>query len=394
MASYKKYRPTDSFSHSKNYKLRLLKITLSWEKNKRIKMQGKFLPMLPREIPNKGKYKTSLEELLKDDEWIIEKKRDGKHQILVLHLIGRECSSWWLLNKNSELIYKSGSTHHVLDQILQKAKFDKTTFESIPYIVFDVETVWVCNNKDHRTKAQAEESQRQFILNNKNGIPPIFEKYVLLDLIDELKIWLDRYKIMFDWWNQLKDDDKNQILQITQPIQYEIPKNIIFNDAKINNEEGVIFKKKNSIYEPGKSYNILKYKFEETDDFIVIGFTEAQPGKREEYIGALVLAQYDSNGEIQPKGLCGGGFKDEDLIHINTILKHVLKFGDTCPHTSINAKDYSKAMNDIFWLTETDYFVIEVKYNRLTEYGIPMHPCFKDFRDDKSIKECITDNEV
>ena len=75
--------------------------------------------------------------------------------------------------------------------------------------------------------------------------------------------------------------------------------------------EGIIAKRKDSIYRPGRrSSDWLKIKARLQQEFVVGGFT-APKGSRK-HLGAVVLGAY-TNGELRHYGYAGSGFSEKGL---------------------------------------------------------------------------------
>lgn len=79
--------------------------------------------------------------------------------------------------------------------------------------------------------------------------------------------------------------------------------------------EGVMYKNLNSYYQPGKRPSNVwwKDKFREDYDAVIIGFTKPNPGKREKWIGAIVMGMY-VNGKLMELGKCGTGTGLDDAV--------------------------------------------------------------------------------
>jgi bifunctional non-homologous end joining protein LigD len=134
--------------------------------------------------------------------------------------------------------------------------------------------------------------------------------------------------------------------------------------------EGVIAKKKDSVYQQGtRSDSWVKVKFLKTVDAIVIGFTET---KRK--ISSLALGLYD-DGNITFIGKVGTGFNEQfiekfypQLVKIKTTMKN-----EALPKEIIPVKPR---------------FVAEVEYLEFTPDCKLRAPVFKRLRDDKEASEC------
>jgi bifunctional non-homologous end joining protein LigD len=79
--------------------------------------------------------------------------------------------------------------------------------------------------------------------------------------------------------------------------------------------EGVVAKKKDSVYESGRRTRIwLKVKATREDEFVVGGYTEGR-GARAKTFGSLLLGQYDEEGRLVYAGHVGTGFDDPARRH-------------------------------------------------------------------------------
>jgi bifunctional non-homologous end joining protein LigD len=85
----------------------------------------------------------------------------------------------------------------------------------------------------------------------------------------------------------------------------------LFQLTKEKGMEGIIAKRKDSIYRPGRrSSDWLKIKARLQQEFVVGGFT-APKGSRK-HLGAVVVGAY-TNGELRHYGYAGSGFSEKGL---------------------------------------------------------------------------------
>jgi len=154
--------------------------------------------------------------------------------------------------------------------------------------------------------------------------------------------------------------------------------NIVFKAALDNGLEGIIAKRKNSIYESGKrSHYWLKIKGVLTDEFVIGGYSKGQ-GARSHAFGALLLGQYDSKGKLVYSGHVGTGFDDEMLSELLQKLKPLQN--SKCPFT-----DDPPLNAPTTWVKPK--LVAEVKFSQRTEEGLLRAPVFLRLRDDKPTAE-------
>ncbi len=144
--------------------------------------------------------------------------------------------------------------------------------------------------------------------------------------------------------------------------------------------EGIMAKKKQSSYEPGKrSNNWLKIKQVKTCDCVIFGYTRGE-GNREKTFGSLILGLYDAAGPVFI-GKVGTGFSQEDMEDMKQSLDKFKVEEETLPGVD---KD-----REITWLRPD--VVCEVGYQSITDDGKLRIPVFKRFREDKDPFECTID---
>lgn len=145
-----------------------------------------------------------------------------------------------------------------------------------------------------------------------------------------------------------------------------------------NGLEGVIAKKVDSLYLPGKRVPTwLKLKAAKTSEFLVCGYTEGK-GSREDSFGALVLGVINSDDQLVYAGSVGTGFNDstrEKLFKVMQPLKT-----STCP---FSVRPMAKAIAS--WLKPE--MVVEIKYTEWTMDNKLRMPVFLQVRTDKKPSE-------
>ena len=131
-----------------------------------------------------------------------------------------------------------------------------------------------------------------------------------------------------------------------------------FEEAKQNQEEGIILKDVKSTYEEARrSYSWLKVKNWRFETCDVVGYTQGQNARRP-FFGALVLAK---DGRF--RGLVGGGFDDMELRKIRDILRS----------SPTRAKPFE--VGEDYTPVDTKLRV-DVRYYKITEGGVMRFPGF------------------
>jgi bifunctional non-homologous end joining protein LigD len=146
--------------------------------------------------------------------------------------------------------------------------------------------------------------------------------------------------------------------------------------------EGVIAKRANSLYIPGRrTQDWLKIKNHNTQEAIIAGYT-APRGSRP-YFGALILA-IKSDGKLRYIGHTGTGFTEELLKEVYQVLQPLRR--KTSPF------DKKIPVNGaVTWVEPT--LVCNIKFTEITADGILRHPVFMGLRIDKTSAE-VTSLEV
>lgn len=156
----------------------------------------------------------------------------------------------------------------------------------------------------------------------------------------------------------------------------------LFEAARSQGLEGVVAKKRNSHYLPGKrTREWLKIKTVHEVDCVVGGYS-AGNNSRAGSLGALQVGAYDSAGRLQYLGAVGTGFRDADLARLKEILQTI--GSPTCPFSGFAAR-YGAAQ--VHWVRPE--LVCVVEYRELTSGGRLRAPSFKGLRRDKLPQDCL-----
>ena len=152
----------------------------------------------------------------------------------------------------------------------------------------------------------------------------------------------------------------------------------VFEAALKNGLEGVIAKKSDSLYQPGRrSGDWLKVKAMHTGDFIIGGYTSGE-GNRKGALGALLLGYLDNKNDLIYAGHVGSGFNEESLAEMKDRLDRI-KAG-SCPFAEEPQTNASPT-----WVRPE--LVAEVKYSQWTRDGRLRIPVFLRLREDKPAVE-------
>jgi bifunctional non-homologous end joining protein LigD len=143
--------------------------------------------------------------------------------------------------------------------------------------------------------------------------------------------------------------------------------------------EGLIAKRLDSPYEPGKRPGTwLKLKNQRRQEFVIGGWVPGE-GKRSGKVGALVVSYYD-DGRFISAGKVGTGFSERRLAELRTMLDPLAR--DTSPFDGGVVPKETQFVEPAL--------VCEVEFTEWTSAsGQLRHPSFKGLRTDKSPREVV-----
>ena len=145
--------------------------------------------------------------------------------------------------------------------------------------------------------------------------------------------------------------------------------------------EGIILKRLDSTYqEGGRNKDWVKVKAWKSDEAIIVGVTHGT-GARSSTFGALILAQYDKNGNLRSVGKTSGFKESEQNKLIKMMQKHKTNNPQLDPLISKIPANKIK-----YWVRPK--IVIEVKYQERMKSGKFRFPSFLRYRYDKLPKDC------
>jgi bifunctional non-homologous end joining protein LigD len=152
----------------------------------------------------------------------------------------------------------------------------------------------------------------------------------------------------------------------------------LFKLTKEKGMEGIIAKRKDGIYRPGKrSSDWLKIKARLQQEFIVVGFTEPKGSRK--HLGAVVLGAY-ARGKLRHYGYAGSGFSEKGLKDAVERMKPL--YIDKSPF--VNPPSIKEKIQ---WVRPK--LVCEIEYAELTDDEQLRQTTFLGWRDDKNPEEVV-----
>jgi bifunctional non-homologous end joining protein LigD len=170
---------------------------------------------------------------------------------------------------------------------------------------------------------------------------------------------------------------------------YEKQGKALFEMARAKGLEGILAKKRDSIYQERRSSEWLKIKIRHRLEAVIGGYTEPE-GSRARF-GSIVLGLYDKQGRLIHVGQAGSGFDQKSLEEVWKLLKkrETKKnpfYGDV------------EALRKVYWVKPE--LVAEVEYAEWTDgtnagSGPKLRaPVFMGLRDDKNPQDCVLEEEL
>jgi bifunctional non-homologous end joining protein LigD len=145
--------------------------------------------------------------------------------------------------------------------------------------------------------------------------------------------------------------------------------------------EGIVSKRRDAPYRPGRGGSWLKVKCRNREEIVVIGFTDPE-GKREGF-GALLAGYHDPTGTLRYAGRVGTGFSAARLTDLRKRLDSLIVRN---PPVVLPKEAPRKGVH---WVRPE--LVAEVEFAGWTADAILRHASFQGLREDKSPREVVYD---
>jgi len=146
--------------------------------------------------------------------------------------------------------------------------------------------------------------------------------------------------------------------------------------------EGVVAKRLDAAYAPGKRTSMVKVKRRRTIDCVVLGF---RPGVEPESVGSLILGLYEPDGKLRPVGHTSAFTAKRKLE-----LRQELAAYETGERGSGEPSRWS-ADRDLEWVELRPELVVEVTYDHVSDGRIRHGTKVLRWREDKPPRECTID---
>lgn len=158
-----------------------------------------------------------------------------------------------------------------------------------------------------------------------------------------------------------------------------------FDQACALKLEGIISKRRTSLYSGTRNPDWLKVKCLNTEEFVIVGYTEPQRSRIG--FGALLVGYYTPTGELKYAGKVGTGYSREFLLDFQGKLEQIEQEN---PTVTLPKGTYMRAK--VHWVSPR--YLAQVEFTEWTRDNVLRHPAFLGLREDKGPREVIVDRPI
>jgi len=167
----------------------------------------------------------------------------------------------------------------------------------------------------------------------------------------------------------------------------------LLEEVKRRGLEGIIGKKRNSVYEPGRRSGAwIKLKCVNEQEFVIGGYTPPQGARK--HFGAVLVGYYE-NKKLVFAGKVGTGFTAKSLATLHKEFRAEERAD--CPFVDLPSKQNGQwvqgitpsMMRKMHWVNPV--FVCEIKFAEWTRDGKLRAPVFVSLREDKRPDDVVRD---
>jgi bifunctional non-homologous end joining protein LigD len=162
----------------------------------------------------------------------------------------------------------------------------------------------------------------------------------------------------------------------------------LFDAAKSQKLEGIVAKRRGSLYETRRSREWLKVKITRRVECVIGGYTD--PKGSREHFGSIVLGLYDDSGRLIHVGQAGSGFTEASHRQMWQLLQE---------RQTSRSPFFGKveALRQVHWVKPD--LVAEIKFTEWTHEtesgGLKMRaPVYQGLRFDKPARECVLEKPL
>jgi bifunctional non-homologous end joining protein LigD len=185
---------------------------------------------------------------------------------------------------------------------------------------------------------------------------------------------------------ELRKQELRKILSLSERVRFsdhQVEKGVeLFEVAKQQRLEGIIAKRRDSVYAGRRSPQWMKFKIVRDTDVVVGGFTA--PRKTRDHFGALLMGLWDERMELHYIGSVGTGFTQESLDRtFKTLSRREV--------TKSPFHDAPRLKESITWVKPE--LVARIQYGNWTNDRKLRQPVFLGFQEDREPQECRLEDQ-
>lgn len=173
------------------------------------------------------------------------------------------------------------------------------------------------------------------------------------------------------------------------PIFQQSP-DVLLEEVRRRGLEGIIGKRRGSLYEPGRrSGTWAKKRIAVDQEFVIGGYTPPQGGRT--HFGALLVGFYEA-GQLLYAGKVGTGFNGKLLQSLHARFRKIET--EQCPFANLPTKKprfgqgmTAGAMREVKWLKPE--MIAQIKFSEWTRDAMLRQPVFLGLREDKRARDVV-----
>jgi bifunctional non-homologous end joining protein LigD len=163
-----------------------------------------------------------------------------------------------------------------------------------------------------------------------------------------------------------------------------------FEQARRLGLEGIVSKKRGSLYRSGRTLDWVKTKCVRRQEFVICGFVNRE--KTTDRVGSLILGVYDTNGGLVYCGQVGTGFTEDSATRLHAKLSSLVTkhcpFPGAPPDLTEHRWGRRRDTPPVPKWTRPD-LVCEVTFTEWTPDHTLRHPSYQGVREDKDPSDVV-----
>lgn len=154
--------------------------------------------------------------------------------------------------------------------------------------------------------------------------------------------------------------------------------------------EGIVSKRLDAPYEPGKRGAWVKVRCANEEEFVIVGYSNPQGGRQ--YLGALLLGYYTPDGKLVYAGRAGTGMDEAELKRLLSVLKPLEQKAMTVAEPPPRSNRFSSPLklSQVHWVKPS--LLAQVRYLTWTADGLLRQVVYLGLREDKPAQDVVRES--